>query len=270
MPWYALPWGMTLSYAKNQMKQVLKISIVSLLLLGFFLTLVHFWGTSRNYPTYDSKFFAGSVAPLKVVPWQQEGFIKDDPSWALWADVYRGEENQIIVMPWIEHGKEVKTLEKKTNPTRPLLADLLKEFPERKFILNIVHNVENIHVQVAKIIDETASENRILLQSPYNVILDSIKQLKPLLTFGSTPADLVRLKSFSALKIVSAAPFKGDAYVGALGIKGVPSLDTEIVNELKRRHKKIILGPIFTKEELATAQSLGADGLFVEDPLILL
>lgn len=252
------------------MKQILKITLGCLILLTFFLAMVHFYGTSQTYPAFDSKFFASGAPPLKIVPWQQEGFIKDYPDWALWADVYRGEENQLIVMPWIEHDKDVRTLEKKANPTRPLLADLLRDFPQRRFVLNIVDNVENIHTQISKIIDETQSGERLLLQSPFNVILDAVKQLKPMLTFGSTPADLVRLKSFASLHILSVAPFKGDAYVGPLGLKGIPTLDPDIVKELKRRHKKIILGPILSKEELATAESLGADGLFVEDPLILL
>jgi hypothetical protein len=65
-------------------------------------------------------------------------------------------------------------------------------------------------------------------------------------------------------------PFKGDLFFSALKIRGREAINEDIAKELKRRHKKIILGPLSGPEEANLALRLGADGLYAEKPEWLL
>lgn len=146
--------------------------------------------------------------------------------------------------------------------------DLLKKHPGARWIINCNHNVHDIHLQLAKIINETNSAERIILQSDYNTILISTKTQVPLMLYGSTPADLTRLKVFDSLWLLPAAPFKGDVFISAFKYRNIPTLNRDIALELKKRFKKIILGPLSNETEIQQAMELSADGLFIVDPIL--
>jgi hypothetical protein len=250
------------------MSTLLKVSVLVLGLLGMFLSMINMWGNSQRYQEFKSSFTTVEEK-LYIAPWEQHFLLSDKPEWVLWVDVYRGANDLLLAKPWVERQKANSQIEQSPNPTRPLIAELLNSHPQRRFILNVTNNLMGIQDQISQLIDETKSEGRVMIQSPYNVILDTIKEKKPLLLYGSTPSDSARLATHESLWILSAAPFRGDVFISELKSRSVDLVSPAIVKELKRRFKKVILGPLATKEELLTAQSLGADGLFVEDPLLL-
>ena len=230
---------------------------------------VRFWGEGQTFRPYDSAYWhKNEAAPLIVIPWEQNYFLEKNPDWILWADVYRGENEDLLVRPWVDKDLKIDKLEKKTTPARPLLVDLLKKHPKARWIINCNHNVHDIHLQLAKIINETNSAERIILQSDYNTILISTKTQVPLMLYGSTPADLTRLKVFDSLWLLPAAPFKGDVFISAFKYRNIPTLNRDIALELKKRFKKIILGPLSNETEIQQAMELSADGLFIVDPIL--
>lgn len=245
------------------------ITFVTLLLVGMALLTTRLWGLGQRFVPFESAYFSQAEEVFVVIPWEQNFFLEKNPSYAFWADTYRGENNVLLVKPWADKNKLTKTLEKVESPTRPTLENLLKQFPQARFVINVNDNVEDIHKQVVQVLQNTDSKKRVLIQSDYNSILVSIKELEPLLVYGSTPADVTRLNSFYSIGILPATPFKGDVFFSPLVVLKVDALNEAISDELHRRYKKIILGPLKNKEELEKAKALKADGLFVEDPLLL-
>jgi hypothetical protein len=250
------------------MGMLIKISAVIVALFVGFLLMISAWGNSIRYQEFQSTFTQTSEA-LKVTPWEQAYLVENDPTWILWVDVYLADNNLLLAKPWMERNKDNSQLEKIATPSRPLVAELLKKYPERRFILNITDNVMDIEPFVSQLIQESGAEKRIAIQSPYNVVMDVIKKKWPLLLYGSTLPDMTRLLTHESLWILSAAPFKGDILISELRSGKVELVSLAIVKELKRRFKKILVGPLKNKQEIDTALSLGSDGLFVEDPLLL-
>jgi hypothetical protein len=230
---------------------------------------IHFWGLGQPYIAYENKFFEAKT-PWVIVPWEQNFFLEQKNDLVLWANVYVSQAGVPLVAPSTEKVLKSRDREQSSSPARPLLSDLLKRFPNQRFILNVVDNVEGIQLQIAKALETEQKAERIMIQSDFNNVINSARELLPRMVFGSTPSDTMRLKSFEALGIVTACPFKGDVFLSSLIVSKRRTLNEKISQELHRRFKKIVLGPLKDIDEAQQALSLGADGLYTEKPEWLL
>jgi len=249
--------------------RLLAIILGSFVVVGMALLTVRFWGLSQTYSKYSSPFMAESEPEMLIAPWEQSYFIENYPKLILWADVYRGEDKALLVRPWQDRHLLLNSLEKSASPARPLLTDLLKSQPHQRFILSVIANEQGIHQQIKMILDETKAKDRVLITSEYPIVMESIKELEPTALFGSSSADIVRLKSFLSLGVLPAAPFKGDVLITQLNKNGISLINPGIVQEVQRRQKKVILGPLENRAEIQEARSLMPNGLFISDPLLL-
>lgn len=247
------------------MLRFISLIIGSFLALFMILASARFWGQGQTYLPYENRFYTGAK-PWVVVPWEQSFFLEKKPDLILWANVYQAGEDQILVAPSAETRDVSQQRDVVSSPARPPLADLIAKFPQSRFILNILDNKENIHQRIFKVLEKEANSERFLIQSDYNVVLTSIKSLLPRLVYGSTQADLMRFKSFQGMWILPATPFKGDAFITPLHYKERETINQEIKEELERRHKPLILGPLHNEDDVKQALSLGSEGLYVEKP----
>lgn len=241
---------------------------------------IRFWGQGQTYKEFQTPYFAKSnsqekqitppqAGPEIIVPWEQAQLLKQSESLILWVNVYRTQDQNILAQPWMDRNKAHNLLEQSANPTRPLLKDLLLQNPQNRFVINCNANVDGIHRQLVQVIQEAKAVDRVLLQSDYNTILTSAKELEPMMIYGSSLADLTRIKTLNALWLLPAASFKGDVLFVNLKYRGRDNIDSDIVLEMKRRFKKIFIGPLAAQKEVQQALALGADGLFVQDPSLI-
>ncbi len=237
---------------------------------------IRIWGQGQRFTPFESSFYASNSLlntgsePMLIVGWEQNFLLQKRPDLILWVDVYRANNQTILVKPWTDRNKPKKLQEQIATPARPLLKDLLLQFPKTRFVVNCNDNVQDIQIQLAQVIDQAHASERVLLASEYNTILLSTKEISPMIIFGSTVADLTRLKTFESMGLLAAAPFKGDVFFSPLVYHGRAAVDSDIVQEMKRRFKKVILGPLATKEDVAQAKSYQPDGFFIEDPFLIL
>ncbi len=232
------------------------------------------WSNGVVYTPYQTSYYQASSEGLIIVPWEQNYLLEKKADLILWADVYKTQKGELLVRPWVDYGQKKETppseSSQNASDSRPLLKSLLEQFPNARWVINCDDNVQDIQLLLSKVIEETQSQNRIILQSNYNPIMESLKETQPLLLYGSSIADLTRLKTFDSMGLLEAAPFKGDVIVTPLTYLKRATLNAEIVREMKRRFKKVILGPLKTLDEIQKAKDLGADGLFVADPFLIL
>jgi hypothetical protein len=253
----------------NGMK-LLSLTLGTLLIAFILFMTVRMWGEGQTYKPYDAPFFRGNT-PYVIVGWEQNFLIEKKPDLILWVDVYRSKISEnLLVKPWTDRKKAVKDLEQIPTPARPLLKDLLLKFPTSRFVINCNENVQDIHKQLVQTIEEARATERVMLQSEYNTILISAKELNPLLVFGSTIADITRLKTFDSMWLLPAAPFKTDVLFTPLSFRHRDMINRDIAQEMKKRFKKVIIGPLATKEEVEKAREFEPDGFFVEDPFLIL
>lgn len=249
--------------------KLISITLGTLLIAFLLFMTVRMWGENQTYKPYDAPFFKESSSLAVIVPWEQNFLLEKKPDLILWVDTYRAEDGNLLVKPWVDRNKPKHQMEQKANPARPLLKELLLKFPQTRFVINCNDNVHDIHRHLVQVIEEAKAAERVLLQSEYNTILISAKELSPMIVYGSTVADLMRLKTFNSMFLLPTAPFQGDVFFSPLKVRNRQAVSKEIVQEMKKRFKKVYLGPLSTKEEVAEALSYEPDGIFVEDPFLL-
>jgi hypothetical protein len=263
--------------------RVLFISIVSIVVLFVVLLTSRLWGMSQQYPDFQHPFFENVVAPAIIVKVQSEKeldeVIKTKPDAMLWLDVETTQDRKIIVFTAdlspqqmsIEAYRGPKSLAypfqqlKNMHPDVRELREIVEKHPDQKFVLNILDNVEGVHTGLVETLKGLSPEKRILLQSNYNVIMTSVKELEPFWLFGCSQADLMRFLTFESMWILPATPFKGDVFISPFVLLGRPAFHETTLEEVRRRKKKIILGPALDKKEFDDAVRLKADAIIIEN-----
>lgn len=260
--------------------RVLFISLVSVTVLFIVLLAARFWGLGQRYPEYQHPFFEGAPLAILTVESTQEmeEALQQKSDFAFWLDVSITKDQKLIVFGHDFDSKEM-AIEAYRGPKsvaysyedvlklRPEVRELktiLSAFPQQRFVLNIVDNVEKIHEVIRETLKDLSPEKRILLQSPYNAIMTSTKELEPFWLYGCSKADLMRFLTFESMWILPATPFKGDVYIAPFVLLGRPAFHESTLEEVRRRNKKIILGPALNKTEFDDAARLKTDAVIVE------
>lgn len=230
--------------------KLLLISIGAILLFFISLTTTRLWGLGQQYPEFQHPFFSASETPLLILKVKNLDDIaqglKKKPNLAIWLDLETTREAKLIAF-----NSELK--------------DIVAKYPDQRYALNILNNVESIHESVVNSLKPFSKEKLFLIQSNYNVIMSSIKNLEPFWLYGCSQADLMRFLAFDSLWILPAVPFKGDVFISPLKLLGRVAFNENILTEVRRRNKKIILGPITNKAEFDDASRLKVDGLLIEN-----
>lgn len=272
--------------------RVLLLSIGSVLLLLIALSLARIWGLSNVYQRFDHPFWS---QPKPVISSQIR--IMDDirtlvrakPDIVPWLEVRQTSDRQFIVLPpapirdllveksfapekWrgpVPSRYSLSEL-RPIFPDAPLLEDVLKQFPDLRFILNVVDNTDHIHEDLIKLLEPLNPDKRLLIQSDTDVILSAIKEKKPLWLYGSSRSELMRMLSFESIGVLPAASFRADVLIVPLTLHDRPAYNRGILEEMHRRKKDFFIGPLSSTAEYDQARKENADGYIFSAPEITL
>lgn len=211
---------------------------------------IRMYGLAKPVLTYDSPYMKWEGVAA-VIPWDPDTKVDSNGGIIVWAQIFENEEKELdVVSP--------------SNPeARRTLKEFLAETAGSKVVLDVRSNTENIDLKISDAIPATEDE-RVLIQSPYDVVLRALKKLRPRMVFGSSAADETRMLMMSSLYILPAAPLQGDVFWSALSPATGVSLQPEVVSEVHRRHKKVFIGPLKTRDEVEKALAFGPDALVLE------
>jgi hypothetical protein len=235
--------------------RLLGIILGTLFAVNMALASVYFWGLGRVFPKYNHPFFAEKT-PWIILPlsWTEE--LSKYPNTIIWLNIFK-EKNQTL-----------SVLSENKDPGKNLaLSEVLNKVGNRRVIFNIISNVEDIDRQMLAFIKDSGKSEQILVQSDFDIILRAMKDQDANHPYGSSQSDRLRFNTFKGMALWSngllpATPFKGDVYISPLKWKNISLINEQIRNELRRRQKFIILGPLTNKEEVNQAESLNPDGFY--------
>lgn len=269
--------------------RILFITIASFIVLGILLLMARIWGMGQTFPVYEHAFFSGP-APIVIVKADtlskvQEALkLKSDV--VIWADVRLSSDKVPFILPAVRDREFIdkKAAEQKANPTAkimtggklseytweqinefykdtPALKEFYEQFPDTRFVLNIIDNVHDVHTSVVSAIETLKPNPRTLIQSDALVIMTTIKELKPEWVYGTSQPDIMRLLSFDSMWILPSTQFKGDVFIAPFKIMKRPAFNDDIIVEMRRRNKRIFLGPIENESQFADATRYKAEAL---------
>lgn len=273
--------------------RILFITIVSLIAVAILILMARIWGMGQTYSTYEHAFFNGP-APLVIVKANTLDEVKKaveaKSDVVIWADVRMSED----MVPYVLDPRrdrefmDMKLKEQEANPstpimtgnklvyykweeinefykTTPALKEYYEQFPKTRFILNIVDNVTNGHVSLVQALEGLKTDDRTLIQSDALILMVSIKELKPVWVYGTSLPDIMRLLSFDSMYILTTTQFMGDVFIAPFTVMKRPAFNDAIIAEMKRRHKRVFLGPIENAQQLSEARRYEAEGLITAD-----
>lgn len=275
--------------------RLLGISAFSIILVAMLLAMTHFWGKSQVYTKYDLPFFQNIKTPFEVHktqnPLQLSPPMKAEAKTSIsekieskiwWLDVSYTLDQKLILLPQNysqalsldilqSEWKGPQATQYNLDFLKKIFGDKLVELnqvisalPQDKFILNILDNVFDLHTGIINYLSPLNVDSRVLIQSDTLVVMTSIKEKKPEWAFGSSHADIMKLLSMNSMWILPAGTFKGDAYITPLEIKSRSVVNSDVITEMKRRYKTVIIGPIYNNIDHVEALRLQPDGVIIQ------
>lgn len=262
--------------------RLLAISIGSLLVVGSILMILRLWGLSLPVNDYQSEFFHTTE------PWL--GFnvtteaeltqaLEKKQDVVLFFNLRVSADHVLYVQaPEIFESALAHTQFKKEDYKGPKpsnyefsflkkefpgifsIEDVFQKYPQQRLILNLMDNARDIHTDAVNLIRKYKLGNKIIIHSQVDVILKSIKELEPLWLYGTSQAEVTRLLSLDSLGVLPAASMRSDVFIVPLKIMNRPVFTESLNQELLRRKKKIMLGPLLSLEEFESAQKFKVNG----------
>jgi hypothetical protein len=261
--------------------RVFCIILGTVIFVGLGLLLARFWGLSLQHKAFDHAFFRSPVTFVFNVQnfGQANDAFKASSTAALWLDVRVSRDHEFFV-------KSPKDLSAVLNPgivgkgflgTKPYfydyvflksimpdlksLRDFLEQYPQQKFVLNILDNHESIHLHLAEALANYQPEQRILIQSETAGILEYLKKEKPFWLYGMSLAEVTRILSFDSIGLGPAIQLRGDVLVSPLIRFDREFVTLSLLAEMKRRKKRVLLGPLETDKQVQKAIEYYQKGL---------
>lgn len=267
--------------------RVLGISLGSLLVVGAVLLTLRLWGLSLPISEYQSDFF------IPARPWLAleistksdiSSLIEKKPDAILFLDLRISSDHVLFIQApdifenAVLHKQFQKedyrgpkpynyefSFLKKEFPGVFSLEEVLQEFPQQRMILNLIDNAKDIHTLTVDLLRKYKLATNIVIHSSTDVILKSIKALEPRWLYGTSQAEVTRLLSLDSLGVLPAASIRSDVFIVPLKIMNRQVFNESLNQELLRRKKKIILGPLASKEDLAQAKKFALDGYIFQN-----
>lgn len=149
------------------------------------------------------------------------------------------------------------------------LEELLQAFPTATFLFNIHIRYPEKMKPLADILDAQKLKERAILQSPFATALRELRRYLPNWVYGMDPSSVARFLFMKSIYLETFADLKAEVFIAPTEMEGLWVFDTQIMTELKRRHKKIIPIVNDTPDEKVKALVRESDGVMTTRPSIL-
>lgn len=265
--------------------RLILIIFFSIFLVVIGLLTTRFWGLGQNFVEFDHPFLKQKY-PVYFVRATNVSEIRQTQlacgACGFWLDLRVSKDGAFLVLPRIDLSKLLNQqnlgdhyVGNKINyysrsdllKLESQILDLnvlLSESPKANFILNIVDNVDNVHQLLDEYLKNFPAKEQYLIQSDTENVLKSMREIQPRWLYGTSYSELMRLLSFESLYVLPASPLKADILISPLKIFKRPAVTKPIVEEARRRLKKVFLGPLDYKDYTQVA-TWSVDGYIAEN-----
>lgn len=278
----------------------MRLFLMSLGTLTIFLLIgltVRFWGLSLPYKKFEHPYFEFTKAitqPASIMVFNKQNFESrsaEDKSTIyvhkatgttpslVWLNIYMTSDRHLFsdydfnldeFITWIRERKKFKgkfahsyTLSELHEFYTELLPldRVVDAFSKTQFVINILTNETDIHKEIVKFIENKKLADRILITSPIDIVIKAVKEQRPMWVYGTSIAEVTRVKSFATLNLESAISIRGDAFIAPISYLNRPLVNESLVTEMKRRKKYVFLGPVQNEAERKKAEELKPDAI---------
>lgn len=235
-------------------------------------TLVKMWGRSQVFVPYEHAMLkmTDAAEPLRFINASQQQlrqFPSSLPTENLYLKVTTTRDQKIVIplRDWSRQEKPIRLSDFAEVQADVLaLVNLKDHLQNRQVILNIFENTQAIHEILVYNLEQMgfAKGENLIITSPYEAPLKALKNIAPALLYGSTQPEILKIVAMRSMGLLSAITLRADLIIHPLNISGQSFYDAELLAEMSRRHKKIVVGPV-SQAEMDKALSLKPFALIV-------
>lgn len=251
--------------------RIILVTFCSLIACLIIFWTVKFWGRSLSFVPYSHPLFTfvklnnEPIVFLKPTP---EGLASAiDSSENLYLDIASTIDQKVVIplKDWTKNRKPLRYSQYTDVASDVvLLVDVKDKLAGRKLIFNLFENAQAGHAIFFDELKKMGWEKgeNIIVTSPYEAMAKALKDIAPTLLYGSTQPEILRLVAMKSMHLIEAVSFRADIVIHPLQIKKQSFYDKDLLTELSRRHKRIIIGPL-NAVDVSAARQLNPMGIII-------
>jgi len=203
----------------------------------------YFWGFSRPIFKYENAFLPESRIFVK------SNSIKKDllPGDGLFIEV--GQERDTFYCNEI------------------LCSNLIAQIRTETVLIRLNLNQAEVHMQVVSLFEPLKTRKDVGFISRYQTVMTSVKSLVPGWSYGASEVEQSKLKIFEGLGLIHLPDLKSDFWLTSNKRNKKMFLTPEIIQEMKRRGRAVLVEAIEKQSDADLAIGLGADAVIIEGHL---
>lgn len=259
--------------------RIIPATLISLFIAAVFFMIIKMWGSSQLYLEYKHPFYADVTETLIFKVLTPENIVEGLKTQEnIYLNVAVTLDRKLIVID-PNYEKEKTAAENKTykfqsrnfdeiTNANPKAAVLLEKFKSQLSDKRIIFNLQDNPLSATPVFIETMtalgleSGNNFIFVSPYDPPAKDLKSQQPTYLYGATDPEILRIKALESLFLVEAATFRADVVIHPLTYYKKPFFTEALVENLNRRFKKIIIGPL-EDNEMGDALALKPLGVII-------
>lgn len=254
--------------------RILLVTIGTLFISFICFWIVKFWGLSQTYNDFKHPMYSQELQQdlpaiqfIKPTFGNLETEIKSEKN--LYLDVAVTQDQKLVAPKrrWLSGEKPLRYLN-----SGDILKDIVvlenfkTDLKNKKIIFNIIENTQAVHENFVYNMQKMGLEKgfNFIVTSPYEAPIKALKEIAPAYIYGSTQPEILKIIAMQSMYVLEAANIRADMIIHPLKIKNQDFFNEALVNEMIRRHKRIIVGPI-PSSEIEKAIKLKPYGLIIDN-----
>lgn len=164
------------------------------------------------------------------------------------------------------HQYDYDFIKSQTEQTIPLKAWMI--LAPAYWIFDIQDNAIDVDRYVVEAVETEKLESKVIIRSSTDLVVSSLKKRKPLWIYGSSQSDNTVMLTMASAYLEGLPRFERDFYFTELTYKNRNMINDRVLNEVRKRQKKIALGPVENLEDKNNALALNPDILIITENLL--
>ena len=164
------------------------------------------------------------------------------------------------------HQYDYDFIKSQTEQTIPLKAWMI--LSPAYWIFDVQDNAIDVDRYVVETVETEKLESKVIIRSSTDLVVSSLKKRKPLWIYGSSQSDNTVMLTMASAYLEGLPRFERDFYFTELTYRNRNMINDRVLSEVRKRQKKIAIGPVENFEEKNKALALNPDILIIKENLL--
>lgn len=250
--------------------RIIVVSLGSVLVVFILFLIAKLWGQSQVYPEYRHPMYSVSSGVIEFIKPKYENLEKDlKEKEFLFLDVVVTQDQKLVApkRAWKQADKPIRySLVDEIKNDVLVLQDYKDILRQKKIIFNLIENSLAVHENFIYNIEQMGLEKgeNFIVTSPYEAPIKALKEKAPAYLYGTTQPEILKILAMGSMYLFEAVNIRADVIIHPLQIRKQTFFTEDLLKEVARRHKRIIVGPIVASEK-EEAVKLQPYGLIIEE-----